>query len=264
MTTPTVAEAILRSLGVTEPAEIDLEAVAWTLGARVRYRPLDGCEARIIGNGDRAIITVNSRSPHRRQRFSLGHELGHWQHHRGRLLVCRASEIGGPVRQGTALERTADVFAADLLMPRYLFRAAARRHPKLNFQAVRAMADLFDVSLTAAAIRLVEERHSPAVLVCHGPQGRKWFTSSPDVPDRWFPRADLDPAGFALDVLFGRRAEDRHPRRIGADAWFDRSEADRYEVHEQTIRTAADEILTLVLVADENMLEDQASAWRAR
>lgn len=264
MTTSTAAESVLQGLGVTEPDEIDLEAIAWTLGARVRYRPLDGCEARIIGNGDRAIITVNSRSSRRRQRFSLGHELGHWKYHRGRLLVCRASEIGGTAQHTTAFERSADAYAAALLMPRYLFQPVARGYSKLNFQTVRAIADLFDVSRTAAAIRLVEGRHSPALLVCHGAHGRKWFRPSPDLPDRWFPRADLDPESFAFGVLFGQQPEDRLPRKIGADAWFDRSEAEQYEVHEQTIRTAADETLTLVLLADEDMLEMRESGRHAR
>jgi hypothetical protein len=46
------------------------------------------------------------------------------------------------------------------------------------------------------------------------------------------------------------------PRKIGADAWFDRGEAERYEVQEQTIRTATDEVLTLILIADPDMLDD--------
>ena len=43
------AERLLQELGVTEPDEIDLEAIAYYVNARVRYRRLDGCEARIIG-----------------------------------------------------------------------------------------------------------------------------------------------------------------------------------------------------------------------
>ncbi len=86
------AERLLQELGVTEPKEIDLEAIAYHVGARLRFRPLHGCEARIIGSGDRAIITVNSSSIPRRNRFSIAHELGHWHHHRGQCLVCRAEE----------------------------------------------------------------------------------------------------------------------------------------------------------------------------
>jgi hypothetical protein len=46
------------------------------------------------------------------------------------------------------------------------------------------------------------------------------------------------------------------PRKIGADAWFDRRDADRFEVYEQTIRTGPDETLTLVVISDPKMLED--------
>lgn len=100
MIADTPAELILKALGITDPAEIDLEAIAWDRGARIRYRPLDGCEARIVGTSDRAIITVNSRSPRRRRRFSVAHELGHWHYHRGRTLMCSADDHHRPSRRG--------------------------------------------------------------------------------------------------------------------------------------------------------------------
>ena len=73
------------------------------------------------------------------------------------------------------------------------------------------------------------------MLVCHGPQGRKWFTRSPGVPTRWFPRDELDHESFAFDLLFGEGQEQAHPRLIGADAWFDRNEAQRYELREDSV-----------------------------
>ena len=252
----TPAELILKRLGITEPREIDLEAIAWDLGVRVRYRPLHGCEARIIGTTDQAIITVNSRSSHKRRRFSIGHELGHWHYDRGRVLLCQPDEIGRVGLGALSRERTADRFASSLLMPDYIFRPIARSYPKADFQTVRAIAGVFDTSGTATAIRLTEDGYFPAVLVSHGRLGRKWFTRSPDVPDRWFPRDDLSAESFAFAVLFGDKPEDAFPRKIGADAWFSRWEAERYEVQEQTIRTGDDEILTLIIIADEPMLED--------
>lgn len=172
MIAPTAAEHILQELGITEPGEINLEAVAWHMGVTVRYRPLDGCEARIIGNGSRAIATINERSAWKRQRFSLAHELGHWRYHRGRILVCRADDIAQHNGHAAA-EKAADGFAADLLMPRYLFEPIARAHPKLTFQTVREIARIFQTSRPATAIRLIEGRHSPTLVICHGPNGRK-------------------------------------------------------------------------------------------
>ncbi|MEN2989346.1 ImmA/IrrE family metallo-endopeptidase [Tistrella sp. BH-R2-4] len=251
----THAERLLQELGITEPDEIDLDAIAFHVGARVRYRPLEGCEARIIGAGDQAIITVKVDSHPRRKRFSIAHELGHWHHHRGQCLVCRAEEM----RPGGALspERVADGFAAHLLMPAYLFKPLARQHGRLTFKAVNALAEAFRTSQTATAIRLVESDHAPALLICHGAKGRKWFTRAPSVPQRWFPQEALDADSFAFGVLFGSKPDDPMPRKIGADAWFDRRDAERFEVHEQTRRTGTDEVLTLILVSDPDMLEDQ-------
>ncbi len=94
------------------------------------------------------------------------------------------------------------------------------------------------------------------MLVCHASGGRKWFARGADVPSRWFPKDDLDADSFAFGILHGGRPDDPMPRKIGADAWFDRGEAERYEVQEQTIRTATDEVLTLILIADPDMLDD--------
>ena len=256
MTKQTAAERILVRLGVTEPREIDLEAIAWDLGVRIKHRPLDGCEARIVGTNDKAIITVNIRSSRRRRRFSIGHELGHWHHDRGRMLVCLADDIGCAAVSGSSPERLADQFASQLLMPEYLLRPAACTYPKFNFQTVCGIAEIFDTSRTATALRLVEGGYIPAVLICHGQHGRKWFARSPDVPDRWFPRKDLAAESFAFGVLFGHQPEDKFPRKVGADAWFDRAEAERYAVQEQSIQTANDEILTLVNISDDDMLRE--------
>jgi hypothetical protein len=153
-------------------------------------------------------------------------------------------------------ERVANTFAADLLMPKYLFAPIAGAYPKLNFKTVAEIARVFRTSLTATAIRLVDWGHAPALLVCHSSSGRKWFTRGPDVSSRWFPRDNLDADSFAFGILHGGRPDDTVPRRIGAEAWFDRWEAQKYEVHEQTVRTGSDEVLTLVLITDPRMLEE--------
>ena len=60
------APDLLRELGISEPKEIDVAAIAYHCGAMVIERPLSGCEARIIGVNDRAIITVNATLKMRR------------------------------------------------------------------------------------------------------------------------------------------------------------------------------------------------------
>lgn len=65
-------------------------------------------------------------------------------------------------------------------------------------------------------------------------------------------------------MLFSNQHEDAFSRKIQADAWFERREAERYEVQEQTIRTAANEILTLVILADEEMLREYGNSAARR
>jgi Zn-dependent peptidase ImmA (M78 family) len=116
----THAERILQGLGITDPKDIDLEAIAWTRGAVVNFRPLDRCEATIIGSKRRAVISVNSRSPPERRRFSLGHELGHLHHHRRQVLFCANSDVGNFANDARKPERQADSFASHLILPNYL------------------------------------------------------------------------------------------------------------------------------------------------
>lgn len=256
------AESILLDLGVEEPRDIDLEAIAWHQGAKVKYRRLDGCEARIVGIGDRAVITVDdTRGRRPRIRFSLAHELGHWNHHRGRAFVCRPEDIGNRTRDNLHPERVADAFAADLLLPDFMFVPLAGRLQRVSLDEAQKLAEIFEVSLTATAIRLVEKGPEPAVLVCHGREGRKWFTRSPGVPGHWFPKEDLDPDSFAFDVVFGEVPRSRLGI-MGADAWFDRHDADRFEVLEQSVRITEGEALSLIIIKDEKMLMDVGTQRR--
>lgn len=253
MRTLTPAEKLLRTLGITSPTEIDVEAIAWDAGAEVRFAELDSCEARIIGYGNRAIITVEERSIPTRKRFSVAHELGHWKYHRGRSFVCRKEDIGSQVRGAADPERIADAYAADLLLPAYLFAPLAAKTKKATFEAIDSIRAEFQTSRTATALRMVDYGPEPAMLICHGPQKRLWFKRGPGVPDRWFPRDELDAESPAFEVLHGKT--DRTPRSlIGADAWFDRWGADQFEVFEQTVRTASGGSLTLLTFKSAEML----------
>ena len=56
-------EELLRRLGISRPRDIDIEAIAQSVYATIDYRPLAGCAGRIIGYGDRAILTIDNTSP---------------------------------------------------------------------------------------------------------------------------------------------------------------------------------------------------------
>ena len=101
---------LLQSLGITEPAEIDICAIAQSKGATVVEKPVTGCEARIMGYGEKALIVVNSESIPSRKRFSAAHELGHWMRDAGKIsLICNPETQLGSGTSVVLLGRTLPV-----------------------------------------------------------------------------------------------------------------------------------------------------------
>lgn len=241
------------ALGIESPDQIDLEAIAWERGAVVKYRPLDRCEAMIVGARRRAIITVNSRAIPARRRFSLAHEIGHWHHHRGQILFCGAADIDNPEHGPLNPESQADQFASDLLLPGFMLRPRLHKIKRISLSAAREVADEFKVSLSATLLKLADLDFFPIIAVCHNKHRRRYFHRAPMVPGWWFPRGDLDVESIAFEMLFGGAAEISHPRKIGADAWFDFRGAGRYEIQEQAFLLPNDEVMTLLIIPAEGL-----------
>lgn len=245
------AERILQELGIECPQDIDLEAIAWTLGAAVKYRPLDKCEAMIVGGERRALITVNSKAIPARRRFSIAHEIGHWHHHRGRILFCGARDIENPAEDALNPEKQADQFASDLILPGFMVRPRMIKMKRPTLAAVREIADAFDASDTATLLKIIDLDHFPILAVCHNKERRRWFRRAPMIPGWWFPRQELDHESFAFEMLFGGADESAYPRKIGAEAWFEFRGVDRFEVQEQSFLLPNEEVLTLLVLPEE-------------
>jgi Zn-dependent peptidase ImmA (M78 family) len=96
-------------------------------------------------------IRVNVSEPETRRRFTLAHELGHWVCHclggRDEPVFCRHQDMDSWVDR--ALEREANVFAAELVMPEPEVREVFARHGD-----VREVAAIFGVSPLAMHWRL--------------------------------------------------------------------------------------------------------------
>lgn len=246
------ADALLRELGIDRPQDIRLEAIAQYCGATILYEPLGGSDARILGFRDRAIITVNTASIVSRQRFSAAHELGHWMWDRGRMAFsCGESQLSGDKSQEDA-ERRANRYAVDLLLPREMF-VAALRGKSFTFSLIESLANEFQTSLTATAIRAVEMVRLPAMLILSDARGRRWYTRSPLVPRGLKPRPTLHPRSAALSLLKNEIAP-VGLLEVDADRWIDHPEASRYSLREDSVRLGQGQVLTLLWWDEEGQL----------
>lgn len=242
------AEKLLWGFGITAPEEIDLDAIAFELGIIVKRRKLDGADARLVAANDRGVITVSVHTHPKRQRFSIGHEIGHWIRDSDgeEMLACSKADVS-PRNQGAKnKEAEANVFSADLLLPPYLVRPMiGAREPTIDLTLDIGKA--FDTSIPATAIRIVRHAKVPAAVVVHSKAGRDWFFKN----TLWSMDFQLAPQVHhdspAMDLLYSGspRARSRDQKE-SASRWVWGPDAYHIEVRAQTIKLRDDQVLTLL------------------
>lgn len=238
--------------GITRPNEIDLEAIAYDSGIEVHYDKLSGCEATLVGVGDRALVTVNQCGNRGRERFSVGHEIGHWQMHRGRSFRCRVDDADSNLAANKPLEKEADTFAAHLLLPAPLFVPLVQQIGQPNFQQLALLGDDFATSLMATALRLANVNTLPVIVASYSRLGKRWSLPAADLPKRWFLKDKLDADSCTYDLLFEGK-ECKHLSKQSGDTWFVNDDAGKYTVLEQCVPGRAGEAL-VILYLESSML----------
>ena len=174
------ARFVCELLNITSPADIVVEDIAMARGVYVTEGRLDGAEARLLRSGNKGLVRLKADLPEvGRKRFAAAHELGHWEMHAGvsPFALCTTEDIAA--YGGTAQEIEANAFAGELLMPTLLVRPRCEDvTPHLD--AIRAVAGEFQTTLTAAAVRFVEECRETCVVVFSVDRKVKWWRASLD------------------------------------------------------------------------------------
>lgn len=250
---------VLQELGVVSPEQLCLESIARHLGAEVKYADLDGCAANLVGVGNQAIITVDSGSDEERRRFSIGHELGHWIFDKGRgVYLCSHADLSGSWRDKTLpklIERRANQFAAELLMPAAWFQSAARGLPA-SFDSVETLSGVFSSSRTATAIRMIELGTTLATVIQYDNRGnRMWYTAADDVPTRLYPVRRMKHSSAIYRELFQELRPRSSIHEIDGDEWIDHPKARDFVIHAQGIRLGAGSLILVWFNDERSMLE---------
>lgn len=149
----------------------------------VERRPLIEDGRLVISGGSVRIEVASDVSP-QRQRFTIGHELGH-------LLLTDAEDamIAYRARPQSAdhVERFCDAFAAALLLPAPWTRLRAGR-PPFALADLCAVASEADVSLTATFHRVVDVLDWDAMLVRFERRSHGWSIAAVYRPPKWLRR----------------------------------------------------------------------------
>ena len=134
--------------------------------APINSGPTEGALVRNPDNATEWGIFYNSKAHPERQRFTVAHELGHFVLHRSRQpsFNCDKESVYSGIDSLKQIEREADDFASNLLMPGKLLRdRITGKH--VDFRLLGQLAKAFGVSLEAMCIRVVKFTEQRAVLV---------------------------------------------------------------------------------------------------
>mgnify|MGYP000495320468 CR=1 FL=1 len=137
---------------------IPLEDIASAAGiSDIRYQSLDGLEGALVANEEKSegIIAINNNAIQSRQRFTLGHELGHFLIPRhGHNMKCTVKDLNKKANSKSKvldIEAEANVFSSQLLMPPQLLIKRSLLDPSPSVSNIIQLKDTCNVSFQACA-----------------------------------------------------------------------------------------------------------------
>jgi Zn-dependent peptidase ImmA (M78 family) len=229
------AKSVLNDLGIDEPALLsNLNEICMARGVFVHEGHIDGAEARLtIGSSSsptKAIILVRPNNTYEAStRFSVAHELGHFELHQDVKITISCSEhelnewFGKQAHQLREIE--ANEFASELLLPERFVgpEIKAQSSPSLNL--VEALATKYQTSFIATARRLVDLTEEACALVFFK-KDRVLYHVPSELFQRqryWIAPGPLDAASMAYDAAF-KGENGPYMSTVDATTWIDTSD----------------------------------------
>jgi Zn-dependent peptidase ImmA (M78 family) len=170
------ARNIISDWGIEDPQEIDLNAIAAEHGVLILEKPIHGAAARLISESGTGVVVVDQDIKEwGKKRFAAAHEFGHFVLHRNKtpVKVCTDDSFFEWYSK-SEIEPESNAFAAELLMPESMFTARCKcRVP--GFSIVEKLAEDFETTLTATAIRFTQFTNQACALIASKNSKVKWF-----------------------------------------------------------------------------------------
>lgn len=249
------------------PVPIPIEEVAEAVGITAIHRmDTASFEGGLVTQPERVdgVILVNGKGSRQRQRFTIGHELGHYliiAHRPVRPGQFTCSKEDMAIRaadrddRAKRMEMEANRFSAAMLMPLAQFRPEMRNLGAPDLDQVIALADRYDMSKEATALHYALHHDAPcAILFSKDGVLRRSYkpTRFPFIESRIgspLPSNSLS-AGAANGGKMGWQ-------EIDQGVWFTQIAGRRGSVHEQVVRLTNGWAMTLLVSSQDNDEEEE-------
>lgn len=259
-----LARALLRQLPDLD-GRVPIDEIALALDIvgieKVRLHSIEACLQCDLHKSEGQIV-VNAGSSLRRQRFSIGHELGHFLNEAHEPFGpggfdCTRQDMVSPRREGRHLrqEREANTFAIEVLTPRRLLEQHLA--PAADLEHALSIADRFEIS-RAAAVRRYVDLHSESLAAVFSKHGRILYVSKPYDFPRLAPWTGDSPGPVPTEPR--NRTSLTGLDQVDAVGWLHNH--DHTEVFVQTLYQRDGHAITLVLAEQGDMEELDEPVFR--
>ncbi len=201
----------------------DLSRVAPRLGLEIREVNADGFDGALLRAREvpfGAIVIRKSIREAGRKNFTLAHEIGHFllPGHDQTELVCTKSDVGNWGDGSKEIEREADEFAAEILMPSVsVERMILSAVPSL--QLIEKIAQKFHTSFSAAAWRYCDLAKAQCAIVWSKEGRIDWSKRSETFAFTLHKGAPILEGTFASRAFAGLPSP-KQPQEVPASSWI--------------------------------------------
>lgn len=226
----TVAQQLLNEFGIEKPNDFTVEDIIHARDIIFQVKKISNSDGRIVFGKDKTIITINSGIKYTgKKRFTLAHELGHFELHRLNNTYLEDNALTLDYFKEGGQEFEANQFATELLMPRSAY--AEYTYGKIfSPDLLRNIAEYFQTSITSATFRYLELGQHPIFLFYCRDKKLVYWKSSPNYYrkvkeiTKLAPPSDSVAMEFFNDGIIYKKEESA--QEIVKSTWFETNEYD--------------------------------------
>lgn len=157
------AREIVDDLGLTIP--INLNKICESYNIRILYRDIKGADGYFLPVKKKIVISNNIRGTYK-ERFTIAHELGHYFNQNDNTYDLDAYKYNEFNVRQTNLEKEADEFASELLMPNKFIKEELENIDIQNWKSLIYLAEKYKVSIAAMLIKFIDNSYGITKIAC--------------------------------------------------------------------------------------------------
>lgn len=264
-----ITDALLKDIRKQSPSKqvsipVPIHTIASCLDI-VSIEPLStqSFEGMLLKKDWQGFIFYNSSSPESRQRFTIGHELGHWMipsHLIGNQLSCTKQQLSSFYSKGKGIpkeiriEIEANRFSAQVLMPEKEFRADINKSEP-DLRHIFLVSQKYNVSMVACCLRFRELSDYTCAIIQH-----QNFVIKRVFKTKKFPSLDRnfkEGAFIAPKSLSACEHPDIELKPADWRTWLQQANYDKTELYEQVLQQNDGYRTTLLYLDDSQALDEE-------